>query len=103
MSLASIAMFIAGVVETFRQDDCDDGNSGLSIFYQLPQYIVMGLSEVFGMVASFEFAYLAAPESAQSLIMSLRFCSLGLTSFIGEAYVKIFTESDEKFEFEVSI
>jgi hypothetical protein len=63
----------------------------------------MGISEVFAMVASFEFAYLAAPRSAQSLIMSLRFCSLGLASFIGDAYVKVFTKTNEKFEFDVSI
>jgi len=63
----------------------------------------MGISEVFAMVASFEFAYLAAPRSAQSLIMSLRFCSLGLSSFIGEAYVKIFTRTNKTFEFDVSI
>ena len=55
----------------------------MSIFYQFPQYIGIGLSEVFASVASLEFAYLAAPHSAQSLIMSLRFCSAGLSSFFG--------------------
>lgn len=62
----------------------------------------MGLSEVFGMVASYEFAYMAAPRSAQSLIMSLRFCSLGLSSFLGEAYVSIFSKSKDIFDFGVS-
>jgi len=63
----------------------------------------MGISEVFATVASFEFAYLAAPRSAQSLIMSLRFCSLGLSSFIGEGYIRIFTRTNKTFEFDVSI
>lgn len=63
----------------------------------------MGLSEIFGMVASFEFAYFAAPRSAQSLIMSLRFCSLGLSSFIGDAYVKAMTVNIKTFDFDVSI
>ncbi len=63
----------------------------------------MGISEVFAMVASFEFAYFAAPRSAQSLIMSLRFCSLGLSSFIGDGYIKIFTSKNKEFEFDVSI
>ncbi len=59
----------------------------MSIFYQFPQYISIGLSEVFASVASLEFAYLAAPRSAQSLIMSLRFCSAGLSSFFGSGIV----------------
>lgn len=67
----------------------------MSIFYQFPQYLAIGLSEVFTSVASLEFAYLAAPQSAQSLIMSLRFCSAGLASFIGSAYVGIFVRIKE--------
>jgi hypothetical protein len=63
----------------------------------------MGISEVFAMVASFEFAYLAAPRSAQALIMSLRFFSLGFSSFIGDIYMILFTSKNEKFEFSVSI
>lgn len=63
---------------------------------------MMGLSEVFGMVASYEFAYLAAPRSAQSLIMSIRFCSLGLSSFLGEAYIDIFSVNRDMFDFSVS-
>ena len=63
----------------------------------------MGFSEIFAMVASFEFAYLAAPRSAQSLIMSLRFFSLGLSSFIDDAYVRAMTSNNEKFKFEVSV
>ena len=63
----------------------------------------MGISEVFAMVASFEFAYLAAPRSAQALIMSLRFFSLGFASFLGDVYMILFTAQDEKFDFAVSI
>ena len=59
----------------------------MSIFFQFPQYVGIGLSEVFTSVASLEFAYSAAPRSAQSLIMSLRFCSAGLSSFFGTGLV----------------
>ena len=59
----------------------------MSVFFQFPQYVGIGLSEVFTSVASLEFAYLAAPRSAQSLIMSLRFCSAGLSSFFGSGIV----------------
>ena len=72
----------------------------MSIFYQFPQYLGIGLSEVFASVASLEFAYLAAPRSAQSLIMSLRFCSAGLSSFVGSAYVGIFVNVKQNFAFD---
>jgi dipeptide/tripeptide permease len=67
------------------------------VFYQFPQYISIGLSEVFTSVASLEFAYLAAPESAQSLVMSLRFSSVGLSSLLGSAYVNIYENAYTNF------
>ena len=62
----------------------------MSVFFQFPQYVGIGVSEVFTSVASLEFAYLVAPQSAQSLIMSLRFCSAGVSSFIGSGMIVIF-------------
>ncbi|CAF4175102.1 unnamed protein product [Rotaria sp. Silwood2] len=112
---ASLSMCIAGTVEIFRQKRCDTlptipqtiGKTNytaadMSIFYQFPQYIAIGLSEVFASVASLEFAYIAAPQSAQSLIMSLRFCSAGLSSFFGSAYVGIFVKVKENLTFDNS-
>jgi hypothetical protein len=69
----------------------------------LPQYIGIGLSEVFAMTASYEFAYFAAPRSAQSLFMSLRFCSLGISSLIGFGYTTIFATPLAKLNFSVSV
>jgi hypothetical protein len=78
------------------------GNSStLSIYAQLPQNIGMGLSELFAMVASYEFAYFAAPRSAQSLFMSLRFCSLGISSFISTGYMYVFTTNSIELDFRV--
>ncbi|UJR14008.1 hypothetical protein I4U23_001008 [Adineta vaga] len=115
MISATIAMCLAGTVEIYRQKLCDSqptisqiiGKTNytaadMSIFYQFPQYIGIGLSEVFASVASLEFAYLAAPRSAQSLIMSLRFCSAGLSSFFGSFYIGIFVKIKEDLAFENS-
>ena len=62
----------------------------------------MGLSEIFAMVASYEFAYYAATRSAQSLFMSLRFCLSGISSFIGAAYVYFFPTTSVQLNFLVS-
>ncbi len=117
MIAATLAMCMAGTVEIFRQSISETQNftqiigrnlilyarfkykffviigdkkylaANMSVFFQFPQYVGIGLSEVFTSVASLEFAYLAAPRSAQSLIMSLRFCSAGLSSFFGSGIV----------------
>jgi hypothetical protein len=79
----------------------DSSSSDLSLIFQLPQNICMGLSEVFGTVASLEFAFRAAPRSGQSLFMSLQFCSLGLSSFLGIGYLSIYPTASNKFDFSV--
>lgn len=55
----------------------------------------MGLFEIFAMVASYEFAYYAAPRSARSLFMSLRFFLLGVLSSITAACVYFFPKQND--------
>lgn len=50
----------------------------------------MGFSEIFAMLASYEYAYFSAPRTGETLFMSLRFCSMGIASFIGAAYLANF-------------
>ncbi|CAF1073120.1 unnamed protein product [Adineta ricciae] len=101
MLAATLSMCLTGIVEIFRQQGCSSSfpqtigdtvynTSAMSVFYQLPQYVSMGVSEVFASVASLEFAYLTAPQSAQSFVMSLRFCSVGLSSFLASGYMNIY-------------
>lgn len=122
MSFAFLSMVSAGSVEISRQSHCSESkvshiiyinyliiyyyilaatNSDLSIYTQLPQYIFVGLAQVFGMIASYEFAYFAAPRSAQSLFMSLHFCSAGVSSFLGAAYTNFFPSPDVEIDFQV--
>jgi hypothetical protein len=75
----------------------------LTIFAQIPQNIGIGFSQLFAMVASYEFAYFAAPRSAQSLFMSLHFCSIGISSFIGSGYSSLFLGLADESNFSVSI
>ena len=79
----------------------DDHTSKLSILFQLPQYLCIGLSELFTLVGSYEYAYFCAPRSAQALFMSLRFCTLGLSSYIGAAFLYAFPTSKISVNFTV--
>ncbi|CAF1520930.1 unnamed protein product [Didymodactylos carnosus] len=109
MVCATLAMCSSGLVEIFRVQSCVDkepvtqviGNqtydaSNLTIFLQFPQYIAIGVSEVFTSIASLEFAYLTAPRSAKSLIMSLRFCSHGISSFLSSGYLNLFISNPKE-------
>ncbi|KAK3589154.1 hypothetical protein CHS0354_017122 [Potamilus streckersoni] len=103
------AAFSAGLVENFRlqrlhtNDEstccyrCINqliGNSiycaaDMSILYQIPQYTLIGLSEVFTSVAGLEFACSIAPQSLKSIVMGLFYLFSGLGSLLSVGLIYV--------------
>ncbi|XP_023772733.1 protein NRT1/ PTR FAMILY 7.3 [Lactuca sativa] len=93
--IAILAMIVAGTVEHFRlkykDDDCPtcEGSSTLSIFWQVPQYVLIGASEVFMYVGQLEFFNGQAPDGLKSFGSALCMTSISLGNYVSSLLVTI--------------
>jgi len=100
MLLGSFAMISGGVVEHFRLQTNTYVNNTINsnivvcgkdipIWYQIPQYGLMGLSEIFTLIAGLEYAYCESPKSMQSLVTGLFFLCNGFGSLLSSALLAL--------------
>ncbi|KAL8062486.1 hypothetical protein ABFS82_02G149600 [Erythranthe guttata] len=83
MGISVISMVAAGLVEQFRLRYADEGEtSDLSILWQIPQYVLVGVSEAFIYVAQWEFFASQIPDGLKSLGLGLSMSSSALGSFL---------------------
>ncbi|XP_059651710.1 protein NRT1/ PTR FAMILY 7.3-like [Cornus florida] len=93
--IAIMAMVAAGTVEHFRlkhaQKDCTscESSSSLSIFWQIPQYVLIGASEVFMYVGQLEFFNGQAPDGLKSFGSALCMTSISLGNYVSSLLVTI--------------
>ncbi|KAK4414678.1 protein NRT1/ PTR FAMILY 7.3 [Sesamum alatum] len=83
MVISIIAMIVAGLVEQCRLKYANEREmSSLSIFWQIPQYVLVGVSEAFIYVAQWEFFASQIPDRLKSLGIGLSMSSSALGSYL---------------------
>ncbi|RZC49382.1 hypothetical protein C5167_017807 [Papaver somniferum] len=86
MFLSVIAMSIAAIVETKRLEisrrEPTMNSVPLCIFWLLPQYILLGISDVFTVVGMQEFFYSEVPNKLKTMGMALHLSVFGVGSFL---------------------
>ncbi|KAG6395116.1 hypothetical protein SASPL_145708 [Salvia splendens] len=93
--IAVAAMLSAGGVERLRLRhalaECPTcpGSSDLSIFWQVPQYVLIGASEVFMYVGQLEFFNAQAPDGLKSFGSALSMTSISLGNYVSSLIVTI--------------
>ncbi|XP_022897165.1 protein NRT1/ PTR FAMILY 7.3-like [Olea europaea var. sylvestris] len=90
MVISIIGMIVAGLVEQYRLRYADvRETSSLSIFWQIPQYVLVGVSEAFIYVAQWEFFASQIPDGLKSLGLGLSMSSSALGSYLSSIILSL--------------
>ncbi|KAK9147961.1 hypothetical protein Scep_006718 [Stephania cephalantha] len=98
--VAVVAIFSAGLVELQRLKYSSHGanneTSSLSIFWQIPQYILLGVAEAFVYVGELEFFAAQTPDGLKSLGIGLSMASTAIGSYLSSLLLTVVMEVTSK-------
>ncbi|XP_061355904.1 protein NRT1/ PTR FAMILY 7.3-like [Gastrolobium bilobum] len=92
LAIAIIALTVAGFVERKRlklASHNGEETSSLSIFWQIPQYVLVGVAEAFVYVAQMNFFTSQIPDGLKSLGMGLSMSSSALGSYVANIILTV--------------
>ena len=93
--ISIFAMLAAGTLEVVRlgivkrNNYYDLEHMPMSIFWQVPQYFLIGCAEVFTFIGQLEFFYDQAPDSMRSLCSALSLTTVSLGNYLSSLLVTI--------------
>lgn len=90
LAIAIVSLVIAGLIEQQRLRHAGSGEtSSLSIFWQVPQYVLLRVSEASAYVAQMEFFTSQSPDGLKSIGVGLSMASLALGCYAGSFLLTI--------------
>uniref|UniRef100_A0A5B7AAD8 Peptide transporter 1 n=2 Tax=Davidia involucrata TaxID=16924 RepID=A0A5B7AAD8_DAVIN len=95
--ISIFAMLSAGILEVVRlrmvrrHNYYELEHMPMSIFWQVPQYFIIGCAEVFTFIGQLEFFYEQAPDSMRSLSSALSLTTVALGNYLSSLLVTIVT------------
>ncbi|KAG6512659.1 hypothetical protein ZIOFF_030788 [Zingiber officinale] len=102
--ISIFSMLAAGILEVVRlrvvarhnlYNDKDD-YVPISIFWQVPQYFIIGAAEVFTFIGQLEFFYDQAPDAMRSMCSALSLTTVALGNYLSTLLVTIVTSITTK-------
>lgn len=100
--ISIFSMVTAGILEIVRLDIIRRNNYydltyiPMSIFWQVPQYFLIGCAEVFTFIGQLEFFYDQAPDAMRSLCSALSLTTVALGNYLSTLLVTIVTKITTK-------
>lgn len=100
--ISILSMLSAGILELVRLRDVRRHNYyeldeiPMSIFWQVPQYFIIGCAEVFTFIGQLEFFYEQAPDAMRSLCSALSLTTVALGNYLSSLLVTIVTRISTK-------
>ncbi|KAL2900980.1 Protein NRT1/ PTR FAMILY 8.1 [Bienertia sinuspersici] len=97
--ISIFAMVVAGILEVVRLNMVKKHNYydmkplPISIFWQIPQYFLIGCAEVFTFIGQLEFFYDEAPDAMRSLCSALSLTTNALGNYLSSLLVTIVTDA----------
>ncbi|XP_068668533.1 LOW QUALITY PROTEIN: protein NRT1/ PTR FAMILY 8.1-like [Aristolochia californica] len=100
--ISIFSMVAAGILEVVRLDMVrthnyyDKEQVPMSIFWQVPQYFLVGAAEVFTFIGQLEFFYDQAPDAMRSMCSALSLTTVALGNYLSTLLVTIVTKITTK-------
>ncbi|KAL1192088.1 Protein NRT1/ PTR FAMILY 4.2 [Cardamine amara subsp. amara] len=97
LTLSSISMAVAAIVEANRKHEAVQNDYKISVFWLMFQYLMLSFSDIVTLGGMQEFFFKEAPASMKSISIALGWCSTAMGFFLSSFLVEITNAITGKF------